>query len=126
MTAILFDQVDKEYYLHYQKTLKELAQALISRNKIREQIHALKAVSFSVAKGETVGIIGKNGAGKSTLLKLIAGVSRPTRGELKIVGRVSPLIELGSGFHPELSGRENIFLNGAILGMKKKEIKKTA
>jgi len=123
MTAILFDQVDKEYYLHYQKTLKELAQALISRNKIREQIHALKAVSFSVAKGETVGIIGKNGAGKSTLLKLIAGVSRPTRGELKIVGRVSPLIELGSGFHPELSGKENIFLNGAILGLTEKAIK---
>ncbi|HEX7542913.1 MAG TPA: ABC transporter ATP-binding protein, partial [Patescibacteria group bacterium] len=77
-------------------------------------------ISFKIKKGETVGVIGKNGAGKSTLLKLMAGVSSPTTGSVKITGRISPLIELGAGFHPELSGKENIFLNGVILGMEEK------
>ena len=123
MTPIVFDKVDKEYFIHYQKTLKELAQAILNRGKIREKIHALKNISLTINKGETIGIIGRNGAGKSTMLKLIAGVSQPTRGELSVNGRVSPLIELGSGFHPELTGRENIFLNGVILGLTEKEVK---
>jgi len=89
-----------------------------------EKIKALEKVSFSVKRGETVGIIGKNGAGKSTLLKLIAGVSTPTFGKVQVYGRVSPLIELGAGFHPDLTGYENIFLNGVILGLREKEIKK--
>ncbi len=122
-SAIVFDQVNKFFYLQHQKTLKELVQALFYKEKTIERIHALKGVSFSVKKGETVGIIGPNGAGKSTILKLIAGVSGPTSGQVKVSGRITPLIELGAGFHPELTGRENIFLNGVILGLTERYIR---
>lgn len=86
--------------------------------------HALKGIDLDLPKGKTLGIIGRNGSGKSTLLKLIAGIYRPDSGHIKIDGRVSALIELGAGFHPEFSGRENVFINASILGMPKKEIKK--
>lgn len=88
-----------------------------------EYIWALKDVSFSVEQGEAIGIIGKNGAGKSTLLKLLSKVTAPTTGSIKIKGRIASLLEVGTGFHQELSGRENIFLNGAIMGMTKTEIR---
>lgn len=120
---IIFDKVDKYFYLQHQKTLKELVHAVAKKRKTLERIHALKSVSFTVKKGEAVGIIGRNGAGKSTLLKLVAGVSSPTSGKVSVWGRVAPLIDLGAGFHPELTGRENIFLNGVILGLKEKFIK---
>lgn len=89
-----------------------------------DYIWALKDISFNVKKGEVLGIIGKNGAGKSTLLKILSRTTAPTTGEYKIKGRVASLLEVGTGFHPDLSGRENVFLNGAILGMTKAEIKK--
>lgn len=87
-----------------------------------EKFMALNGVSFSVNKGETIGLIGGNGAGKSTLLKLLSRVTAPTEGEIRIRGRVSSMLEVGTGFHPELTGRENIYLNGAILGMKRAEV----
>src|SRR5258708_6626813 len=93
-----------------------------TKNGAGNDFWALRNVSFSVNPGEVVGIIGRNGAGKSTLLKILSRITEPTSGEAIIRGRVASLLEVGTGFHPELSGRENIYLNGAILGLKKAEI----
>lgn len=102
--------------------LKHKAKQVIGHTSTREDFWALKDVSFTVEKGEAIGIIGANGAGKSTLLKILSQITPPTEGEIVLHGKVASLLEVGTGFHPELTGRENIFLNGAILGMTKKEI----
>ena len=91
-------------------------------NNVSESIWALKDINLNVERGEIIGIIGKNGAGKSTLLKILSKITSPTYGEIKINGRIASLLEVGTGFHPELTGKENIYLNGAILGMTKQEI----
>ncbi|MDA8090757.1 MAG: polysaccharide ABC transporter ATP-binding protein [Nitrospiraceae bacterium] len=110
----------------FSSPLKKAAKILRGRAEgasgLERAIWALKDVSFKVGQGEIVGIIGKNGSGKSTLLKILSRITEPTEGEILIKGRVGSLLEVGTGFHPELTGRENIYLNGAILGMKRKEI----
>lgn len=123
-TVIKFNHVTKQFDKLNHKTFKEFLPALIRGEKTKESFTALNDISFEIKKGETIGIIGPNGSGKSTILKLIAGVMWPTSGKIKVIGSISPLIELGAGFHPELTGRENIFLNGAILGLSQKEITK--
>ena len=106
---------------HPLKTLIHRANKILGRTT-KEDFWALKDVNFSINKGEVVGVIGRNGAGKSTLLKILTKITPPTEGEVTMTGRVASLLEVGTGFHPELSGRENIFLNGAILGMTRREI----
>lgn len=103
-------------------TFKEYLIRSIQRRVTHEDFWALKNISLSVCRGETLGIIGKNGAGKSTLLKVVSRVLRPATGRVRLQGRISPLLELGGGFHMELTGRENIFLNGTLLGRKRREI----
>ncbi|WP_283691783.1 ABC transporter ATP-binding protein [Clostridium perfringens] len=118
--AIRVKDLTKKYKL-YQKRSERLANAFGKEKNIKE-FYALKGVSFEIRKGECVGIIGHNGAGKSTLLKLLTGVAFPTSGEIEINGRLASMLELGSGFNPELTGMENIYFNGSLNGLTKEEI----
>ena len=128
MTAVSVRDVHKTYRRYgRRKHFATLKSALLSGNLLRdlrpdETFQALRGVSFDVATGRTFGIIGRNGSGKSTMLKLIAGIGKPTAGTVAVNGRVSALIELGAGFHPEISGRDNVYINGMMLGLSKKEI----
>jgi len=120
--AISVESLWKQFRLYHDKN-QYLKTAILQRGRSRyEEFWALKDVSFEVPQGSTFGIIGSNGSGKSTMLKCLTGILTPDRGQVKIDGRIAALLELGAGFHPDLSGRENIFLNGAILGMTSKEI----
>ncbi len=124
--TVLFDHVSKRYRLGALGTLRSTLEALTSRRRedAAHDLWALRDVSFRVEPGGSLGLIGPNGAGKTTTLKLLSNITRPTAGRIDISGRVSSLIELGAGFHPELTGRENIFLNGAILGLSRREIQR--
>lgn len=124
-TVIRFDDVYKSYPSYNQITggIKSFLFHLpLAIKELRTRRTALEGISFSIHKGEKFGFIGKNGAGKSTTLGLIAGVLSPDKGSVQIKGRVSPLLELGAGFHPELSGRANILLNGVLMGLTKQEV----
>ena len=134
-SAILVEHVSKCYRISHQARPDTIRDAVLSRakglfsgkfgsqKKSDEEFWALNDVSFELNKGDVLGIVGRNGAGKSTLLKILSRITEPTRGRILMKGRVASLLEVGTGFHPELTGRENIFLNGAILGMSRFEIK---
>jgi lipopolysaccharide transport system ATP-binding protein len=118
-----FKQVSKKYLIRSAASRNvSSVQRLWQRVRRRSDFWALRDVTFSVQRGEALGIIGHNGAGKSTILKLLSNITTPTFGEIAIEGRLAALIEIGSGFHPELTGRENVYLNGALLGMRRREI----
>src|SRR5580765_4187775 len=128
MTAIELSHVSKMYRRYSARRFATLKSALLGRSILRdlqpdETFMALNDVSFRVAKGSAFGVIGRNGSGKSTALKLVAGITKPTSGTVRVEGRISALIELGAGFHPEISGRENVFINGIMLGLTKREIR---
>jgi len=123
--TVVFEDVSKRYRLGALGTLRSTLASLTSRSSDSPRdFWALKDVSFRVEPGESLGLIGPNGAGKTTTLKLLSNITQPTSGRVEVSGRLSSLIELGAGFHPELSGRDNIFLNGAILGLKRREIQR--
>lgn len=120
--SIVIDNVQKTFLLHHAHSLKDTFVSWIRRRQTSSVFAALRGIDLVINEGESVAILGLNGSGKSTLLKLISGVMQPDAGEVLTRGRVAGLIEVGAGFHPELSGRENVFLNAAILGMSRKEI----
>lgn len=120
--SIIIDGVRKNFTLNHAMSLKDTVVSWIRRRKTTSTFEALKGLDLVINEGESVAILGFNGSGKSTLLKLISGVMEPDVGQVLTRGRVAGLIEVGAGFHPELSGRENVFLNAAILGMQRKEV----
>jgi len=119
--SILVEDIRKDFRLRHTHSIKETFLAAVRRKPLTSEFHALDGVSFSIAEGEAVALLGFNGSGKSTTLKMISGVLRPDAGRVLTRGRVAGLIEVGAGFHPDLSGRENIYLNAAILGMSRRE-----
>ncbi len=119
--SIVVDHVTKRFTMRYHRTLKQMSIAKLRGQDLSDRFLAVNDVSFTVEQGESIGLMGLNGSGKSTLLKLINGVMRPDSGKVLTRGRIAGLIATGAGFHPQLTGRENVFLNAAILGMTEKE-----
>lgn len=120
--AVTVDHLSKKFRLYHERNQSIKSAIMRGRRSVHEDFWALKDVTFEVPTGSTFGLIGSNGSGKSTLLKCLAKIYYPEKGTISYNGRIAALLEVGSGFHPELSGRENVFLNGSILGMSKKEI----
>ncbi|MBB6628994.1 ABC transporter ATP-binding protein [Nocardioides sp. KIGAM211] len=120
-TSIVVDNVTKDFTLRYHRTFKQMSVAMLKGREISDTFQAIDGVSFTVEQGESIGLMGLNGSGKSTLLKMINGVMKPDTGQILTRGRIAGLIATGAGFHPQLSGRENVYLNAAILGMGEKE-----
>jgi ABC-type polysaccharide/polyol phosphate transport system ATPase subunit len=121
-SAVVVDDISMKFRMYKERNNSLKTAIMRGRRSIHEEFWALKNVSFDVPAGSTFGLIGRNGAGKSTLLKCLAKILYPTTGDIRINGKMASMLELGSGFHPELSGRENVFLNGSILGMSRKEV----
>ena len=132
MTSVIeLNQVSKRYKLGLTRTsipsvitqwIKQTLKNSSKRSQEDQYLWSLKKVSFNLHEGESLALVGPNGAGKSTILKLLAKITKPTSGQIKVNGKLSALIELGAGFHPDLTGRENIYLNGTILGLRKREV----
>jgi ABC-type polysaccharide/polyol phosphate transport system ATPase subunit len=119
--SIVARHASKEFTMRYHRTIKQITIAAMRRNKISDSFLAVDDVSFTIEQGESVGLMGLNGSGKSTLLKLINGVMKPDAGEVLTRGRIAGLIATGAGFHPQMTGRDNVYLNAAILGMSEAE-----
>jgi ABC-2 type transport system ATP-binding protein len=122
--SIVVRDVSKKFTMRYHRSIKQMTVAMLRRQEISDTFLALRDVSFTVQQGEAIGLMGLNGSGKSTLLKIINGVMRPDGGEVRTRGRIAGLIATGAGFHPQLTGRENIYLNAAILGMSDAETRR--
>lgn len=122
--SIVVDRATKSFTIRYHRTLKQMSVAAVRRQELGRTFQAVDDVSFTVQQGESIGLMGLNGSGKSTLLKLINGVMRPDSGSVLTRGRIAGLIATGAGFHPQLTGRENIYLNAAILGMSEAETRR--
>ncbi|WP_037559852.1 ABC transporter ATP-binding protein [Spirillospora albida] len=119
--AVVVDSVTKRFTLRHARSIKDMTVRALRRETLRERFTALDEVSVGIGVGEAVALLGVNGSGKSTLLKIVSGVMPPDSGTVRVRGRIAGLIEVGAGLHPDLSGRENVFLNGAILGMDRAE-----
>lgn len=120
--AIILHEVTKTFDIKHTHSLKETVIAGLRRKQLSSKFHALKNISFTVPQGQSIAMLGRNGSGKSTTLKLLSGVMPPDSGWIRTRGRVAGLLEVGAGFHPDLSGRANVYLNAAILGMSKEEV----
>jgi ABC-2 type transport system ATP-binding protein len=121
-SAVVVDHVSKKFRLYQERNQSLKSAVMRRRTSVYQDFWALRDIDLTIAQGETFGLVGDNGSGKSTLLKCMAKILYPDRGSIRAFGRVAALLEVGSGFHPELSGRENVYLNGSILGMTRREI----